>query len=297
MSRSELVRALLTQFPALKPKEIERLLGEQGVSVDANLVGVARLRHRRSMEAERALCGLLAKLLDRRPDLLDSLQAAFDDLTQQVIEHAAARPGLSQDELVEALAAELPKQPPEETVAARASRIFLRVLERHPHYRHSIEVAFGLKAGSVHGVVVLGDGLTDDLTDEQIEAGVLQYLERNYPAGPSAEAIARAYMSKASEKVEQDHDHRQATELPAQGRAETILAMILDRLGSEVGHRDAAFAVVQQFVAENPDWTDEDIAEWLVLCLKVLTQPKAKPTKAKPKVVPDITGLTIRSRP
>lgn len=291
MSRSELIRALLTQFPALKPKEIERLLGERGVVVDANLIGVARLRHRRSMKAERALCGLLVKLLDKRPDLLGALQVSCDDLSQQVFETAAAHPGLSEDDLAQMLAEALPSLPPVETASGRASRIFLRVLERHPHYRRSVEVAFGLKAGGVHGIVVVGDGLTDDLTDEQIEAGVVQYLERNYPAGPTAEAIARAYMSKAKEKVEQDYDHRQAAEVTGQGRAETILVMILDRLGSKVGHREAAFAVVQQFVAENPEWTDEDIAEWLVLCLKVLPQPQAKP-----KVV-DITGLSIHKRP
>lgn len=292
MSRSELIRALLSLFPALKPKEIERLLGERGVSVDANLIGVARLRHRRNKKADVALCGLLAMLLDKRPDLLGSLQASFDSLTQKIFEIAAAHPGLPEDELAERLVAELPEEPPMTTTSARVSKIFMRVLEHHPHYRHSFELASGVRPDSVQGVVVHGEGLTDDLSDEQIKAVVIQYLDDNYPAGPTAEAIARAYMAKAREKVKRGHEVRRAAEVTERSRAETILAAVLDRLVSVVDDRDAAFAVVQQFVTDYPDWTDEEIAERLVVGLKkLLTQPKA------PSEVVDITGLTIRKRP
>ncbi len=293
MSRSELIRTLLSLFPALKPKEIERLLGDCGVSVDANLIGVARLRYRdrHDKKVELALCRLLGKLLEKCPDLLETLQAfSFQDLTQRICDIVAAHPGLAEDELAEVLAAQLP---PVNTVSTRVSKIFVRVLEQQPQYRRSFELVSGVKPESVQGVVVHGEGLTDDLTDEQIEAVVLKYLDERYPAGPTAEAIARAYMSKAKEQFERTQAEHRAAEATEQRRVERILAAVVERLGSGLDDRDAAFAVVQQFVADYPDWTDEEIAERLVVGLKKLLTPP----KVQPKVVPDITSLTIRKRP
>ncbi len=291
MSRSELIRALLLHFPALKPKEIERLLVGRGVSVDANLIGVARLRHRRDRQAERALCGLVAKIHHKRPDLLPALQASFDDLTHEISKIAAAYPGLPEEELADVVAAELPKLPPQETVSARVSRIFLRILEQQPHYRQSLELASGMRPGSVQGVVVHGEGLTDDLTDEQIERAVLKYLDDNFPAGPTAEAIARGYMHRLDEKVKREHEAGEAAKQTAQARAERILAAVVKRLDSQVSNHDAAFSIVQRFVAEYDEWADQEIAERFVAGLKLLTQPESKP-----KLVPDIKGLSIRAR-
>src|SRR4051812_31283372 len=96
-SNSEMIRYLLAHFPGLKPKEIERLLGECGVKVDANLIGVARLRHRRNPDAQTRLMRLLAKLYGKRPDLMPAFQATFDEVVRPVVQTAASFDGLPEE--------------------------------------------------------------------------------------------------------------------------------------------------------------------------------------------------------
>src|SRR5579885_2795911 len=94
MNRSVLIRVLLNQFPMLKPKQIERLLGERGIAVDANLIGLARLRLRRAKQAEQAVSRLLNKLLEKRPDLRPPLPIIYEDLWKMLSEAVAADQGL-----------------------------------------------------------------------------------------------------------------------------------------------------------------------------------------------------------
>lgn len=289
MSRSERIRVLLTLFPGLKPKEIERLLAERGVPVDANLIGVARLRHRRDQQAERALFRLLANLLDQRPDLTHTLHDSFDDLTERVVQIAAAHPGLPEDELIARLATELPPAAPKETATARLSRAFLAVLDQRPDYRRAVELRTGLDPGGLKSVGIKATNLSDDLTDAQMEAIVLKYLEEQFPIGPTAEAVARAYFGIAQRRAEQGEVERQQVVQAEADRASRILATVLGRLRVPVADPEAAFAVVHHFTVNFADWTDEDIADRIAEGLQHQSQ------KEEPQVQ-HIEGLTIRSR-
>lgn len=290
MSRSERIRVLLTLFPGLKPKEIERLLAERGVPVDANLIGVARLRHRRDQQAEGALFRLLANLLDKRPDLAVALHDSFDDLTGRIAQIAAAHPGLPEDELVTLLTTGLPPPAQKETASARLSRTFLAVLDQRPDYRRAVELRTGLDSGGLTSVGVKANNLSDGLTDAQMEAIVLKYLEEQFPIGPTAEAVARAYLGIAQRRAEQGEVERQQTVQAEADRATRILAMVLSRLDVPVADHGAAFAVVHQFTVGFADWTDEDIADRIAEGL----QHESEKEKSE---VQHFEGLTIRARP
>jgi hypothetical protein len=208
MSHSEAIRDLLTRFPALKPKSIERLLAARGIEVDSNLIGVARLRHRRKQEskrqADRIIVRLLETLLGKNPDLLSVVKAAFVEVLRRLVDVAASHPAATDDEIADKLAAELSNLPSEETPIARWSRIFMRVLDTHPQYRRSIQIAQGWSDNAEHHIVipVLRDANLD-LTDEQVELDILAYLEENFPSGSTVEDIAHAYF-----KAVQQHENR-----------------------------------------------------------------------------------------
>jgi hypothetical protein len=289
MTRSERIRVLLTLFPGLKPKGIERLLAERGVPVDANLIGVARLRHRRDRQAERALFRLLANLLDKRPDLIHALCDSFDDLIGRVAQIAAAHPGLPEDELVSLLETELTPLTPKVTGSARLSRAFFAVLDQQPDYRRAVELRAGLAPGGIKWVAFKTDHLSDDLTDAQMEAIALKYLEEQFPLGSSAEAVARAYLVIAQRRAEQGEVERQQVVQAEADRASRVLATVLNKLRVPVADPEAAFAVVHQFTVDFADWTDEDIADRIAEGLQHQSQ------KEEPQVQ-HIEGLTIRAR-
>ena len=125
MSRSELIRDLLSRFPALKPKAIERLLAARGIVVDANLIGVARLRQRQKKQAERIISRVLGKLLTKHRDLLPLLQASITEVVERIVDLAAAHPNFTDDQLADDLATSLLNKPVQETLTARWTRIFL----------------------------------------------------------------------------------------------------------------------------------------------------------------------------
>lgn len=274
MNASKLIRALLTKFPALRPKEIERLLGEYGVLVDTNLIGVARLRHRRAKRDEQLLLRLLGRLFDQRPDLWPLVQASFDDVTRQVVQVATARPGLSDDEIVEQLATRLSEQSAQGASSGRVSQIFLRVLERHPQHRRSYEMAMGAEPGGIESAVLHVNGL-EHLTDKEIEKFVLAWLEENYPAGPTAEAVARAYLERLRQRAtEAKEDANQPPETgdedgivfdPNEQRVDAALAMLLSESGARSGaDLDQLRGYVEQIIAEHPDWTDGQITDHVI---------------------------------
>ncbi len=292
MNRSVLIRVLLNQFPMLKPKQIERLLGERGIAVDANLIGLARLRLRRAKQAEQAVSRLLNKLLEKRPDLRPPLPIIYEDLWKMLSEAVAADQGLLEEEIVERLAVALPLQPPQEDIAARASRILQQVLNEHPQYRQSLLMAIGVGRRTPSPIEV--EVTNDDLTDEQLKAGILKFLENTYPVGPTVETIARSFIDKVKERIERDRAAQEHADLATRDRAETILISVTGRLRSPLSDREAAYAVVQQFVMEYADWSDEDIADRIVAGLEHAQRPVERRKKVNAR---HIEGLTIRSRP
>ncbi len=295
MSKSKLIRALLGLFPALKPREIERLLAERGVAVDVNQIVQARLRYRRDRHAHPALCRVLAPLLNKRPDLLNAVQASFDDMAQKIEEAAAANPGLTETELAEVLAATLLAAPPKETAATRLSRAFRDAYERYPHYRRAAALALGCRPEQIRGIAVQARDFPDDLTDEQMEAVALAWLDRHLPSGPIAEAVARAYLDGVKRRVEAEHAERRQEERAEGDRAVAIMASVLDRLRAPAADPDAALAVVRQFMAEYPDWSDEEIAERIVVGLDHAARLEHQTRRAGHGMM-EFDGLTIRAR-
>lgn len=266
MSHSAAIRDLLTRFPALKPKAIERLLAARGIVVDSNLIGVARLRHRRNQDAKqqagRIITHLLEMLLGKRPGLLPVVKASFVEVLRRLVDVAAAHPAATDDELADRLATELSNLPSEETPIARWSRIFMLVLEKHPQFRRSMLIVQGWSERAKHHVVV--PVLRDenlDLTDEQVEQDILGFLEENFPAGSTVEEIARTYIEALQRREKQAEEVQREAAQAERGRAARVLSMILDDLCSPAVDHDAALAVVQQFVARFTDWPDEAIAE------------------------------------
>jgi hypothetical protein len=285
-SNSEMVRYLLTHFPGLKPKEVERLLGERGVKVDANLIGVARLRHRRNPDEQTRLLRLLAKLYHKRPDLLPAFQATFDEVVQRVVQTAASFHGLPEEDLVEALAASIPRQEPPETPAARAARIFVAVLDRRPEFRHSIAVATGFKPDQIKGVVVQAN-FPDDATDAELEAVMVRFLEERYPVGPTAEAVARAFLGIVQQRAESQRAEQQQAGRAVQERAARIMNAVLAKVRAPVSDPDAAVAVIEHFMSEFAGWDDADIVERIAEGLELQAGREERDDR-------HIEGLTIR---
>ncbi len=293
VSHSKLIQSLLTLFPALKPKEIERLLGERGVSVDANLIGVARLRHRREYEQNRRLRGLLKKLLTKRLDLLPAMPNIIDDLIQKVVEASAARRELSEDELVEALAAELPPVAAVETFQTRLSRLCAQVFEEHPHYQRAYNAAFGARGKSVC-IIYSDEGLSEDMSDDELKAAFLAFLEEHYPAAPTVEATARAYIDKVVQRAGQDRAAQEEAALASRNRVERISKSVADGLGFAVTDADAVCAVVEQLVGEYADLSDEEIADDIIARLEHVQRGS---DERKRREAQDFKGMSVRRRP
>jgi hypothetical protein len=295
MNLSRQIRDLLTRFPALKPKAVERLLAARGIVVDANLIGVARLRHRRKEQADRIIIRLLEKLLTNHSGLFPVVQASFMVVLRRLVDVAAAHPTCTDDQIADELAKELSNMPVEETLIARWSRIFKRLLEQHPQYKRSMELVLGLR-GDFHSIisVPIGDGL-DDLTDEQLEHAILAHLVEHFPAGPTVEDIARSYFDSVQEREKRADDERRKMAETEQDRAAKVLAVVLDALHSPAADHDAALVVVQNFVAQFADWPDEDIAARVVAGMDLALNHEEKVPHKKVPLHTD--GLTIRSRP
>ncbi len=293
MSHSKLIRSLLTLFPALKPKEIERLLGERGVSVDTNLIGVARLRHRREYEQDRRLRRLIGKLVTKRLDLLPAMPNILDDLTRKVIEASAARKDLSEDELVEVLAAELPPVAAEETFQTRLSRLCLSVFEEHPERLRAYNAALGGR-GKPACVIFSDEGLSEYMSDDQLKAAFLAFLDEHCPATPTVEATARAYLDKLKHRVEQDRAAQEHAARASRNRVERISKSVADGLGFAVTDADAVCAVVEQLVGEYADLSDEEIADDIIARLEHVQRGS---DEQKRRDAQDFTGMSVRRRP
>lgn len=281
-----MIQALWTKFPGLKPKQIERLLADFGHSVDANLIGQARLRGRKAKRDEQVLLRLLGKVFERRPDLWPVVQSSPDEVAAELVQIATARPGLSDDEVVEQLATRLSERASQG--AGRVSHIFLRVLDEHPQYRRSYELGMGAEPGGTQSVIFYAKGL-DDLPDDEVEKFVLAWLEENYPPGPTAEAVARAYLArqrqKAAEAKEEDaipqpDDDEAEWDDPDQDqlRVDAALAMLLSEPGARASvGLDQLREYVEQIAAEHPDWTDGRIADHVLELRNLRNDQEAAP--------------------
>jgi hypothetical protein len=122
-----------------------------------------------------------------------------------------------------------------------------------------------------------------------MEAVALQHIRDNYPVGPTAEAVARAYIEIARRKAERGEEERACAERAEHDRAGTIWAVVRGSMNSPVADPDAALSLVRQFVADYADWTDEEIADRIVAGLEHAAGREEKDT-------PHVEGLTIRSR-
>lgn len=277
MSRSEQIRDLLSRFPALKPKAIERLLAARGVEVDANLIGVARLRQRRQQEADRVINRLLGTLLMKHPTLFPIIQASVADVLSRLVAIATLHPGFANEQICDVLANEYVGRPVPETLVARFSRLYARVLEKYPQYERSMELVIGLRGTNRRFIAMpQGNGL-EDQTDEQLEEGILAYLEENFPAGSTVEAIARAYYDTVDRRRKRADKERLEMAQAARDRAEKVLALVLEAIGSAAIDEGAALEVTQNFVAQHADWPDEDISKMLVASLELAAEQRDQP--------------------
>ena len=294
MSHSSAIRDLLSRFPALKPKAIERLLAARGIVVDSNLIGVVRLRHYRKKEADRILFRLLEKFVARHRELFPVVQASFREVFRLLVDVATSHHDFTDDQIADELAKALSNVPGEDTLVVRCSRIKMRVLEEHPQYKRSMELVLGLR-GDIQSIVSIPFGTNlDQATDEQLEQAILAHLQENYPAGPTVEAIARAYFDAVQQREKRANEERRNVAQAEQDRAARVLSLVLDALQSPAANHDAALEVVQNFVTQFADWPDEDIAARVFEGMgHALNCEKKVPQKAALQ----IEGLTIRRRP
>jgi hypothetical protein len=256
-SKAKVVQRL-AHFRSLTPKQLEKLLREIGIEVGANLIRVARSRDRRSKKFELLLCSIYDKLVAVRPDILERMQADEAKLAQQVLAVALKHPAMNIDQLAHLLADQLPKEPPPETINSRFSRMFMEVLNENPNRRQAVEQAVGGDFELVGMVFRLETELPDGvcaeaLTDEQVKARVLRYLDDHYPVAPTAEDSARAF-------IDRHHPGR---------KAERIATALLGKLGQPEIDREVLLKRVSLFIKKYPKWTDAELVERLLTSLEL----------------------------
>lgn len=289
MTLSQRIQFLLTQFPALKPLGIERLLAEHGFKVDSNLIVVARHRGRRKRSSERQVFEVFTHLLKRRADLTDRVVAEFDSLLGAVLQVQTASPDLAPEQVADRLAAQMDARPPQESSAARMSHVFLRVLEQNPQYRRSMELASGMKDGGLIAVIPFGVGL-DAATDERLGEMFLDYLRRTYPPGTTVEEIARAYLEMGKRRAEGEASDSQAREIWGEDRARRISTLVAKGIRGEDVNADAVVRLAALLLDTLSDWTDEAIADRMLSSLELGIEREPQPEN-------ETEGLTVRDRP
>ena len=157
-----------------------------------------------------------------------------------------------------------------------------------------MELVLGLR-GDFRSIISypIGDNL-DDLTDEQMEHAILVHLQEHFPSGPTVEAIAHAYFEAVAQREKRADEECLNAVQAEEDRAAKVLSLVLASLNSPAADHGAALAVIQNFVAQFADWSDEDIAVRVVEGMgHALNREEKMPQK---KASPHIDGLRIKSR-
>lgn len=222
MSNSEKIRELFRLFPKLTPRPIERLLAARGVEVSENHVNQVLFHEKRKKTAEKFLLEVLNKLFVQHPDPFPILQAALPEVLELLVGITIRSPGFSADEVASELAKQIFEIPLENTVTARWSMIYTRVLEQNPDLMRSVELVWGLRGTDRKFIQApYGDGL-ESWTDEEIEAHIFADMRQRFPTGPTVEAIANAYFDGLRERQVQleKQEAERKRELAEQQQAE-----------------------------------------------------------------------------
>jgi len=181
---------------------IERLMQARGFKADAPLARTARKRLREKQKAERLIERVFNKLFLKHSDPFPIMQAALPEILALLVKIATANPTFTEEQIAEELAKDISKIPLEDTLISRWSRIYTRDHEQNPDLLQSLMMTWGLQ-GTPQGFVTIadGDGL-EAWTDEQIEEYLLAHYREKYRAGPTAEAVASAYLDSLQQRAE-----------------------------------------------------------------------------------------------